>query len=747
MNNKVYEYMDWPGIEAIVYGEETSPKDIMAPRLTKDGVLIQGFFPEAESAEVIVGNKKYPMEQQDEAGYFAVMIPGRKIPSYLFSVTADGKTEEFGDAYAFPGQITEEEEKAFCAGVYYHAYEKLGAHFSEINGVKGTSFAVWAPNAVQVSVVGDFNHWDGRRHPMHRMPMSGIFELFVPGAVPGDLYKYQIKVKGGTVTDKTDPYGTSTEMPPATASVITANASFEWQDGEWMNARKKFKARKEPVSIYETSLRDWENPTQLVNYVKKLNYTHVELHPVMEYLNEEDGEFGTFAYYAPTRRFGTAEDLKTLINELHKIGTGVFLDWTPAHFPCHEEGLENFDGTPLYENPDPSMAIHPMWGTYLYNYESPMVKDFLLANAFYWLEEFHFDGLRLDDVDSMLYLDYGREYGQWKPNIYGTNENLAAVEFLKHLTSIVAQKIPGALLIAQEDGLWPELTDSVENDHVGFDYKWNNNWSGDFVAYLSKDPIERKYVHDQLTLSMLYAYCEHYVLTLGKRDVGTLDDFMSKLPGNESQKLAQIREAYTYMMVHPGLKMMAPGKNLSSEMETFIHDLNELYRTQPALSLMDNDYEGFEWIQLMKYEENVLTFLRKTEKPEESLLVVINFAAIPYMDYQVGVPFYGKYKEIFNTDRTEYGGSGIVNPRAKTCRQEECDERENSVKFRIPALGAAVFSCTPVKKREAAASPVKKATEKVAARKPRSTKKNEKTAKKEAARKTAVKKSAARKAV
>ena len=277
--------------------------------------------------------------------------------------------------------------------------------------------------------------------------------------------------------------------------------------------------------------------------------------------------------------------------------------------------------------------------------------------------------------------------------------------------------------------------------------KWNNNWSGDFVAYLSKDPIERKYVHDQLTLSMLYAYCEHYVLTLGKRDVGTLDDFMSKLPGNESQKLAQIREAYTYMMVHPGLKMMAPGKNLSGEMETFIHDLNELYRTQPALSLMDNDYEGFEWIQLMKYEENVLTFLRKTEKPEESLLVVINFAAIPYLDYQVGVPFYGKYKEIFNTDRTEYGGAGTVNPRAKTCRPEECDERENSVKFRIPALGAAVFSCTPVKKREAAASPVKKATEKVAARKPRSTKKNEKTAKKEAARKTAVKKSAARKAV
>ena len=735
MSSKAYEYMDWPGIEAVVYGEEASPKDVMAPKLTKDGVLIQGFFPEAEKAEVLIGTKKYPMEQEDEAGYFAAMIPGRKIPSYRFVITKSGKTTEQEDAYAFPGQITEEEEKAFCAGVYYHAYEKLGAHATEINGVKGTSFAVWAPNAVQVSIVGDFNDWDGRRHPMHRMPMSGIFELFVPGAAPRDLYKYQIKIKGGAVLMKTDPYGNCTEMPPATASVITEPSAYSWEDSDWMKNRVKFKSRKEPVSIYETSLKDWDTPEELADFAKKLNYTHVELHPVMEYLNEEDGEYGTFAYYAVTRRFGKADKLKTLINELHKNGTGVILDWTPAHFPRHEESLEKFDGTPLYENPDPSMAIHPIWGTYLYNYDSPMVRDFLLANAFYWLEEFHFDGLRLDDVDSMLYLDYGREYGQWKPNIYGTNENLAAVEFLKHLTSIVNKKVPGAILIAQEDGLWPELTDSVENDHVGFDYKWNNNWTEDFVAYLSKDPIERQYVHDQLTLSMLYAYCEHYVLTLGCRDVGNVEEFMKKLPGDEAQKLAQIRAAYAYMMVHPGAKMMAPGKELPESLVGFIHDLNEMYRTHPALSRMDDDYDGFEWIQLMKYEENVLTFLRKTEKPEETLLVICNFAAVPYMDYQVGVPFYGKYKEIFNTDRKEYGGEGVVNPRAKTSRQEECDEREFSVKFKIPALGVAVFSCTPVKKREAAASPVKKKPSKTTTKKPRVS-----TAKKKAAARPAAKK-------
>ena len=735
MSSKVYEYMDWPSIEAIVYGEETSPKDIMGPRLTKDGILIQGFFPDAKSADVVVGDKRYPMEQEDEAGYFAVLIPGRKIPSYRFAVTAaDGVTSEFADAYAFPGQITETEEKAFCAGVYYHAYEKLGAHYMELDGVKGTSFAVWAPNAVQVSVVGDFNQWDGRRHPMHRMPMSGIFELFVPGAVPGDLYRYEVRIKGGAVVQKSDPYEFRGEMPPASASMITAPSEFSWEDKEWLLSRKKYKTRKEPVSIYETSLTDWKKPDQLVAFVKKLGYTHIELHPVMEYLNEEDGEYSTFGYYAPTERWGEPDDLKALVNGLHKENIGVILDWTPAHFPQHREGLEMFDGTPLYENPDPSMAIHPMWGTWLYNYDSPMVRDFLLANAFYWLEEFHFDGLRLDDVDSMLYLDYGREYGQWKPNIYGTNENLAAVEFLKHLTSIVQKKIPGAVLIAQEDGLWPELTDSVENDHVGFDYKWNNNWSGDFVAYLSKDPVERQYVHDQLTLSMLYAYCEHYVLTLGTRDVGTLDDFMAKLPGNEKQKLSQVRAAYSYMTVHPGLKMMAPGKNLPAGMDIFLHDLNELYRSQPALSLMDNEYDGFEWIQLMKYEENVLTFLRKTEKPEETLLVVCNFAAVPYTDYQIGVPFYGKYKEIFNSDRKEYGGEGIVNPRAKTCRTEECDERDYSVKFRIPALGVTVFSCTPVKKREAAVSPVKKPGAKVAAKKPRAASKKEKTVREPAAK-------------
>ena len=587
---------------------------------------------------------------------------------------------------------------------------------------------------MSVSVVGDFNGWDGRMHMMHRMPMSGIFELFVPGVGAGELYKYELKVKGGAMELKSDPYGFCTELPPADASVVTELSGLAWEDASWVKNRKKYADRKQPLSIYETSLDQWKDGAELAAAVKKLGYTHVELHPVMEYLDEEAGPYSTYSYYAPDRRFGLPKDFAALVNALHKEEIGVILDWTPAHFPRYAEGLENFDGTPLYEVQDPAMAVHPMWGTLLYNYESPMVKDFLIANAFYWTEVFHVDGFRLDDVDSMLYLDYGREPGQWKPNIYGTNENLAAVEFLKHLNSIMKKRHPGVLMIAQEDGLWPELTDSVENDHIGFDYKWNNNWTADFLEYLEKDPIERQFAHDQLTLSMIYAYCERYVLTLGTRDAGELGAFMEKLPGTEEQKLAQVRAAYTYLTLHPGCKMTAPGKELPEGFAAFLSDLNGLYRTQPALSALDDSYDGFEWVQLMKYEENVLTFLRKTEKPEETLLAVVNFAAIPYDNYQVGVPFYGKYKEIFNSDRKEYGGQGVVNSRAKTAKKEECDERPCSLTLHIPALGAVILACTP--EEEPAKKPVSaRKTTKKTTRKPAAAKKAA-AAKKVAAEKT-----------
>lgn len=695
MDEKLYKYMDWPRIEAVVYGEEVSPKDVMGPRITKDGVLIQGFFPEAKSAKVIAGKKEYQMEMEDEAGYFAVLLPAKRIPKYSFLVQWEDYENQWTDPYQYSGQMLPEEEKAFCAGVYYESYKKLGAHLMTVDGVEGTYFAVWAPNAQRVSVEGDFNNWDGRFLMMHRMPMSGIFELFVPDIKAGTLYKYEIKEKSGKISLKADPYGFGAEKPKDCASVVTDLSGFSWDDGEWMEARKKYDDRKQPISIYETDITKWESGEELAEFMKETGYTHVEFKPVMEYLEESTGGYSTSSYYAPTSRFGTPEKFQKAVNLLHQAEVGVILDWTPAQFPRFEGGLEKFDGTPLYEIPDESASVHPMWGTMLYNYGSPMVRDFLIGNACFWTEVYHVDGFRMDDVDAMLYLDYGRNMGEWQPNLYGTNENLYAVEFLKHLNSIVKKRNPGVLLIAQEDGLWPELTDSVENDHLGFDYKWSGGWTRDFLEYLASEPENRKRSHDQLTLSTLYAYSEHYILTLGSRDVGTLDDFRKRIWGDENQKEAEIRAAYGYMTLHPGCKMSAPDKEMPKALKEYIRDLNTLYKEQPALWKKDDDYEGLEWIQLMKYEENVLTFLRKTENPSETLLAVCNFAADTYENYQVGVPYAGKYKEIFNSDLKKYGGNGVGNPRVKTAKSQEWDERPYSIKMKIPALGILVFSVTP----------------------------------------------------
>ena len=728
MADKAYEYMDWPRIEAIVYGEEASPRDVMQPMVTEDGVLIQGFFPGTDAAEVVVGKTSYPMILEDEAGYYAVMLPLKRIPEYRFRVTRGSMKKTFYDAYECPCQITEEEEKAFCAGVYYKAYEKLGAHPGICGGVKGTYFAVWAPNAIRVSVVGDFDRWDGRRLPMHRMPMSGIFELFVPGVQAGVSYQYEIKIKGGNVQRKSDPYGNGTQGAPSVISVVTDLGDFSWQDEAWMKEREKFASREVPVSIYETDVTEWKNSSELVAFLKETGYTHVEFHPVMEYLDQSSGGYSTSSYYAVTTRFGTAADFRALVEDLHQAGIGVILDWAPAQFPRFDAGLEKFDGTPLYEVQDPAMAVHPMWGTMLYNYGSPMVKDFLVSNAFFWLDEFHVDGFRMDDVDAMLYLDFGREAGQWTANLYSSNENLQALEFLKHLNSVVKKQYPGILLIAQEDGLWPQLTDSVENDHLGFDYKWSGGWTKDLLTYLEAEPENRKDHYDQLTLSMMYAYSEHYVLTLGKRDVGCREEFLKKLPGSSKQKAAQLRAAYAYLTVHPGIKMTAPDGDEKTEMKEYLHDLNELYRTYPALYSMDGNSDGFEWIQFTSSDENIVAFLRKTEKKNETLLVVCNFSPVSYDSYHVGVPFAGKYKEIFNSDNGKYGGQGVINARAKASVQEECDARKNSLKLKLPAYGVAVFTCTEEKivgktvekAKETATektSAVKKAVRKVTARK------------------------------
>ena len=721
MDKTLYDLMDWAGIEEIVYSEAANPHRMLGAHMTPEGMLVQAFIPTARDITVKLSatGKQYQMEMADETGFFAALIPRKTLADYTLLVFYDnGTLSEIHDPYSFAPQFTESDLKKFEAGVHYSIYNKMGAHPMTVKGVSGVYFAVWAPEAMRVSVVGDFNLWDGRRSQMRRLGDSGVFEIFIPELKKGAVYKYEIKFKNGDPALKADPYANYAELRPNTASIVWDLDEYKWNDQDWMKKRAALDTKTAPMSIYEVHLGSWmRKPTEvdkrgreivgsefynyreiavkLAEYVKEMGYTHVELLPVMEHPLDASWGYQVTGYYAPTSRFGTPDDFMYFMDYLHGQGIGVILDWVPAHFPRDAWGMAQFDGSCLYEHKDPRQGAHPHWGTLIYNYGRPGVSNFLIANAMFWADRYHADGIRFDAVASMLYLDYGRNPGEWTPNIYGTNENLDALEFLKHLNSVIKERNPGLLLVAQENGLWPELTDSVENDHLGFDYKWSGGWTKDLLEYLSKDPIERKNYHDQLTMSMLYAYCEHYILTLGSRDVGTLKDFADKLPGSEEQKNAQIREAYAYMMLHPGCKMMAPDKDMPKELEVFVKDLNNMYLAHPALYQLDDEYDGFEWVQLMKYEENVIAFMRKTEKPEETVLAVCNFAAIPYENYNVGVPFAGKYKEIFNSDDKKYGGNGVVNTRVKAAKKAECDEREYSITLKLPALGVAIFTCTP----------------------------------------------------
>lgn len=569
--------MDWPEIEAVVYSEEYAPREILGPHVTGDGVLVQCFFPGADKVTVKTtkDGREYPMSKEDDAGYFAVLLSGRKIPEYTYLVEQEGEQIECYDAYAFPCQITLEEEQKFINGICYDIYEKLGAHPMTVNGVDGVYFAVWAPNAARVSVVGDFNHWDGRVYQMQRLSVSGIYELFIPQIPVGSLYKYELKLKDGLTYLKADPYANQAELRPATASVVADLTQYVWKDQTWMKERKKIQTEDAPMFVYEMHLASWKKPEDgrefynyrelapmIVAYVKEMGYTHVELMPVMEHPFDASWGYQVTGYYAPTSRYGSPEDFMYFVDTLHQAGIGVILDWVPAHFPRDTFGLANFDGTCLYEHLDPRQGYHPHWGTLIYNYGRPQVKNFLIANALFWTEKFHADGIRFDAVASMLYLDYGKNDGEWVANIYGGNENLDAVELLKHLNSIFKKKHPDALLIAEESTAWPRVTGSVDTeDGLGFDYKWNMGWMNDFVGYMSNDPYFRGAHHNELTFSMVYAYSERFMLSLSHDEVvhqkGSL---LEKMPGTEDKKFANLRAAYGFFMTHPGKKLLFMGQ-------------------------------------------------------------------------------------------------------------------------------------------------------------------------------------------
>lgn len=733
MTKKLYKMMNWPVIEEIIYSESQDPHATLGPHVQGNGTLIQAFFPGAQKVtlQLTKDMSEKEMELADDDGFFAVWLPTKNVGEYQYIVSYEnGSVETMQDAYRHECLITAEDEEKFARGVHYTVYEKLGAHPMNLDGEDGVYFAVWAPNALRVSTVGDFNRWDGRVHQMRKLP-SGIFEIFIPGVKVGDNYKYEIKLKTGLTYLKTDPYGNAAQLRPETASVVADLRNFKWEDKEFIKKRKTFQKENAPISVYELYLGSFLAPKddeeyanyreiadKLIPYVKEMGYTHVELMPVMEHPLDASWGYQVIGYYAPTARYGTPEDFMYFVNELHKAGIGVILDWVPAHFPRDIYGLSSFDGTCLYENPDEQRRSHPHWGTLVFDYGRPEVSNYLIANALFWVEKFHADGIRMDAVASMLYLDYGRNPGEWTANIYGGNENLEAVELIKHLNSMMGKRNPGVLRIAEESTAWPMVTGSLEDGGLGFDLKWNMGWMNDYLDYIKYDPYFRSHHHSELTFSMIYAYSEKFMLVFSHDEaVHGKSSMLGKMPGEREQKFANLRLTYAYMFTHPGRKLLFMGQDIGefSEwnemrrtewellkypdhkgMAALVKKLNELYTTKPALYEWDDKPEGFAWINSINSAENLLTFMRRTRKKESLLVVAANFSGVE-KQVKIGVPYEGSYKEILNTDAEEFGGSGMVNKRAKRAVKKEWDDRPYSVSITLAPLSASILEFRPAK--------------------------------------------------
>lgn len=733
MTKKLYKMMNWPVIEEIIYSESQDPHATLGPHVQGNGTLIQAFFPGAQKVtlQLTKDMAEKEMELADDDGFFAVWLPVKNVGAYRYIVSYEnGSVETMQDAYRHECLITAEDEEKFAMGVHYTVYEKLGAHPLNLDGEDGVYFAVWAPNALRVSTVGDFNHWDGRVHQMRKLP-SGIFEIFIPGVKAGDNYKYEIKLKTGLTYLKADPYGNAAQLRPETASVVADLRNFKWEDKEFIKKRKTFQKENAPISVYELYLGSFLAPKddeeyanyreiadKLIPYVKEMGYTHVELMPVMEHPLDASWGYQVIGYYAPTARYGTPEDFMYFVNELHKAGIGVILDWVPAHFPRDIYGLSSFDGTCLYENPDEQRRSHPHWGTLVFDYGRPEVSNYLIANALFWVEKFHADGIRMDAVASMLYLDYGRNPGEWTANIYGGNENLEAVELIKHLNSMMGKRNPGVLRIAEESTAWPMVTGSLEDGGLGFDLKWNMGWMNDYLDYIKYDPYFRSHHHSELTFSMIYAYSEKFMLVFSHDEaVHGKSSMLGKMPGEREQKFANLRLTYAYMFTHPGRKLLFMGQDIGefSEwnemrqtewellkypdhkgMAALVKKLNELYTTKPALYEWDDKPEGFAWINSINSAENLLTFMRRTRKKESLLVVAANFSGVE-KQVKIGVPYEGSYKEILNTDAEEFGGSGMVNKRAKRAVKKEWDDRPYSVSITLAPLSVSILEFRPAK--------------------------------------------------
>ena len=635
--------------------------------------------------------------------------------------TAPAKTKEIG-----LGFITELDRYLFGQGTHYKIFEKLGAHQKTYKGKSGMYFAVWAPHAKAVGVVGDFNGWDPDAAPMSPLADSGIYEAFIPGVGLGELYKFAITTQEGMILFKADPYAVHAEFRPGTASITEDINGFKWDDAAWMETRKKADPVKSPMAIYEVHLGSWrkkdrpqkegyytymEAAHELADYVKKMGYTHVELMGIAEHPYDGSWGYQVTGYYAPTSRYGTPKEFMYFVNYLHKKGIGIILDWVPAHFPKDAHGLADFDGQPLYEYADPRKGEHPDWGTKVFDYSKNEVKNFLIANALYWVENFHVDGLRVDAVASMLYLDYGRSDGNWVPNKYGENKNLEAIEFFRHLNSVLTGHLTGAMMIAEESTAWPGVTKPPEEGGLGFTFKWNMGWMHDFLEYMKLDPYFRKFNHNKMTFGITYATSENYILTLSHDEVVHLKcSMINKMPGLNGDKFANLKAGYTFMMGHPGKKLLFMGQDfgqyhewdekvsldwyladepLHKDLQKYYSDLLHVYQKYPALWQLDSDWNGFQWINANDGDRSIFSFIRRDETGKKNLLFVINFTPVARDDYRVGVPKSGTYSLILDSEHGLYKrGEHAFSARSK---KSECDGQPYSFAYPLPAYGTAIF--------------------------------------------------------
>ncbi|WP_051437609.1 1,4-alpha-glucan branching protein GlgB [Eubacterium xylanophilum] len=736
------DFMEWPQIEDLEYAECEDTSAILGAVKVGNKVLVRCFFPDAKRVEVHYdqksGHREVEMKMMDESGYFAIFLDCRKIPEYTYMVEYEDKKVMAVDAYAIDPFVDAMDEVLFEEGRHDSIYEKLGCHVAEVNGVVGAFFAVWAPEARSVSVVGDFNNWDGKYNQMKRLN-TGIFELFVPGVRPGDIYKYEIHGADGKVVCKADPYARHAELRPAGASKVwSPSGEFEWKDKKWMDKRKKIDKAKDPMVVLEVHMGSFMRPRdgrefytyremgeRLSEYCANMGYTHIELMPIMEHPYDKSWGYQVTGYYAPTSRYGTPEEFKEFINILHGKGIGVILDWVPAHFPKDEHGLGRFDGTCLYEHLDKRKGEHPDWGTLIYNYGRPQVSNFLYANLLYWMKEFHVDGFRFDAVASMLYLDYGRKDGEWVTNEFGGKENLEAVEFLKKCNTVVKENDPSILMIAEESTAWPMVTGDVNEGSLGFDLKWNMGWMNDYTEYICTDPLYRKGRHGMLTFSMVYNYSEHFSLVFSHDEVVHGKGSMySKMPGNADVKLAGLRLTYGYMAAHPGKILLFMGQDFGQQREwneegeldwslledgiatlttgevaaiksnhklllDYTKELWGFYKKHPALHELDYDPEGFKWVSMLDADHSIIAFMREADK--EKLLVVCNFTPVCYENFVLGVPYKGKYKEIWNSDEIFFGGRGNVNPRVKNSKEDKADGMEQSIDITVAPMAIQIF--------------------------------------------------------